>query len=129
MRTGTASPGRRRTAWTALALFVAVWLNMAVQPCLMAAEPLLPASHAAGDCPHCPPADHCDDAGRCGYIDGFDFDARQPAPPAPDPVVLAALVLPALDAPARAVVGASPPLPAEYNRGPPRYLELCRFLN
>ena len=38
---------RRRIASTALALFVAVWLNMAIQPCLMAAEPLLSSSSVA----------------------------------------------------------------------------------
>ena len=32
----------RRGASTVMALFVVVWLNMALQPCLMAAEPLLP---------------------------------------------------------------------------------------
>ena len=39
-------PGRR-----ALGLFVAVWLNLALQPCAMAYE--APGDH---DCPDCPPA-------------------------------------------------------------------------
>jgi hypothetical protein len=70
----------RRGASAVVALFVVVWLNMALQPCLMAAEPLAPSQH---DCPHCPqPADHCDDgAGRCGFIDDFDYDGRSPASP------------------------------------------------
>lgn len=68
----------RRGVTTVVALFVVVWLHMALQPCLMAAEPLLP-EQQQHDCPHCPqPASHCDeDAGRCGYIDGFDYDGRE----------------------------------------------------
>lgn len=129
MSRGQHRTGQRRTAWAATALFLAVWLNMAVQPCLMASEPLLPASHESGDCPHCPPPDHCGDTGRCAFIDGFDFDARQPALPEPDPVGFAARVAPPPAAPAPPPVALRPPDPAALDPGPPRYLELCRLLN
>jgi hypothetical protein len=131
MSTRAANPGRRRIAWTAVALFLAVWLNMAVQPCLMAAEPLLPAQHESGDCPHCPPVDHCGDAGRCGFIDGYNFDARQPALPDPEPVALLALPAPALAlaASAAAPICVRPPDPGGLDPGPPRHLVFCRFLN
>ena len=123
---------RRRIASTALALFFAVWLNMAIQPCLMAAEPLLPASHAQGDCPHCPETDHCGDADetRCAYIDGYAFDAREPATPDVKPAfafVVATLPigLAGSSAPVR-----GPPTPQEcLDPGPPRFLATCRFLN
>ena len=123
---------RRRIASTALALFVAVWLNMAIQPCLMAAEPLLPASHAHDDCPHCPETDHCgdDNDARCTYIEGYAFDAREPATPEAKPAfdfVVATL-------PAGLAGGAAsprgPPTPPEcLDPGPPRFLATCRFLN
>lgn len=73
----------RQCATGVVTLFVAVWLNMALQPCLMAAEPLLPDQHHESGCPHCPPAQdsHCGDVdeARCAYVDGFDFDGRQVA--------------------------------------------------
>lgn len=127
MHTRTANRRQRRTAWAALALFVAVWLNMAVQPCLMAAEPLLPASH--GDCPHCPETTHCDDDARCAFIDTYDFDARETAT-AVDPPQVAVLVT---IQPAAAAVfheAASGCLdPGGLDPGPPIYLKNCRFLN
>ena len=44
---------QRQQTWArrALGLFVAVWLNLALQPCAMALE-----SIQDNDCPHCPPA-------------------------------------------------------------------------
>ena len=73
----------RRCATGAVVLFATVWLNMALQPCLMAAEPLLPEQHHESGCPHCPPAkdSHCGDVdeARCAYVDGFDFDGRSAA--------------------------------------------------
>ena len=44
---------QRQQTWArrALGLFVAVWLNLALQPCAMALE-----SMQDNDCPHCPPA-------------------------------------------------------------------------
>ena len=130
MEVSTAGRRQRRTASAALALFVAVWLNMAIQPCLMAAEPLLPSNHSQGDCPHCPETDHCGDDTRCTYIDSYAFDAREPATPdvKPLPALLAAALpigVPADGDPARA----SPPVPECLDPGPPRYLAHCRFLN
>ena len=44
---------QRQHTWArrALGLFVAVWLNLALQPCAMALEAV-----QDNDCPHCPPA-------------------------------------------------------------------------
>jgi hypothetical protein len=69
--------------------------------------------------------------GRCGFIDGYDFDAREPVLPDPEPVALAALPVPA---PRRVEAAAAPacfrpPDPAGLDPGPPRHLELCRLLN
>ena len=70
----------RRGGTAVVILFTAVWINMALQPCLMAAEPLLPGQHQDAGCPHCPQVQdaHCGDqaADACAYIDGFDFDGR-----------------------------------------------------
>ncbi len=52
------SRGRR-----ALGLFVAVWLNLALQPCAMAYE--APGDH---DCPDCPPAEMHGDHGMHGAM-------------------------------------------------------------
>lgn len=122
---------RRRIASTALALFVAVWLNMAIQPCLMAAEPLLPATGSHGDCPHCPETDHCgDDDARCTFIDGYAFDAREPATPDVKPAfVLVVATLPAGPAGSAAPVRGPPTPPECLDPGPPRFLAHCRFLN
>ena len=57
-RTYRQSPGQR-----ALGLFAAVWLNLALAPCAMAAE----ADH---DCPHCPPAHEHEMAGHHGHDAG-----------------------------------------------------------
>ncbi len=67
----------RPTLSTALALFVVVWLNMALAPCLMAQEI---GAETTVPCPHCPPADdppcHEPAPTRCGYIDDYDHDGR-----------------------------------------------------
>lgn len=70
----------------AFGLFVAVWLNLALQPCAMALQ-----APADTGCPHCPPAethDHgmahagmqqqspCDDAGNCSIDDSVSHDVR-----------------------------------------------------
>lgn len=75
----------RRLGRFVVSAFLVVWLNMALQPCLMAAAPLI--GEAMGDCPHCPePITHCDDtsAGRCTWVDSYDYDGRQ-ASVDPDP--------------------------------------------
>ena len=77
------SPIRRRSrplGRLIISVFLVVWLNMALQPCLMAAAPLT--GHADHDCPHCPePASHCDEGSkaRCTWVDGYDFDGRHSA--------------------------------------------------
>ncbi len=55
----------RQQSWgrRALGLFVAVWLNLAVQPCAMAYEV---EDH---DCPHCPPAATHEHADMHGSMD------------------------------------------------------------
>jgi hypothetical protein len=62
-----------------LALFVTVWLNMALQPCLMAAELAMPDEHSSGDCVHCPQTGDVIDDDNCAYVDGYDFDGRLPS--------------------------------------------------
>jgi hypothetical protein len=67
-------------------LFVAVWLNLALQPCAMALQ-----APAESHCPHCPPAkvhEHgmahaamerstpCDDGGECSVDDSVSHDVR-----------------------------------------------------
>ena len=49
----------------ALGLFVAVWLNLALQPCAMAFT-------ADSDCPNCPPAQTHEHAGLHGDMSGMD---------------------------------------------------------
>ena len=62
-----------------LALFVTVWLNMALQPCLMAAELVMPDEHSSGDCGHCPQTGYVIDDDNCAYVDSYDFDGRLPS--------------------------------------------------
>ncbi len=73
---------RRSLASLAASLFLVVWGGMAVSPCLMAAEPV-----AGADCPHCPDVPPCHDDGdaACTYVDGYDFDGRDPSVGLKDP--------------------------------------------
>ena len=120
----------------AMIMVTAVWLNMAIQPCLMAAEPLLPAQHHESGCPHCPPtqAGHCGDegpAGRCAFIDSLDFDGRQASNAAGTDLQPAAMMLPS-----PAVVPAFTPerrLSMRTDRRPPAadpplFITNCSFL-
>ncbi len=125
----------RRVASGVLALLGAVWLNMAVQPCLMAAEPMLPDQHHESGCPHCPPApdSHCSDEGpaRCAFIDSLDFDGRQ-APGHQGVDLDLAMAGPSLHETGWYTAtesfiprpGSAPPPPT----GPPVFLRNCRFL-
>lgn len=122
---------RRRTVMSTVAMFVVVWANMALQPCLMAAAPMLPAEHEHGDCPHCPEGSHhvSDDGPRCSFIEDFDFDGRSPS--LPDlPVALPApapdWLFTSLDSDR---VLPAPPSGALVRDGPPLYLRHCVFLN
>ena len=76
---------------SALGLFVAVWLNLALAPCAMALQ-ADDDNHGDHDCPHCPPAEMqghhemhagmqpggscADDLSDCGLDDEFSHDAR-----------------------------------------------------
>ncbi len=74
--------------------FLVVWLNMALQPCLMAAEPMT--GHGDHDCPHCPDVvTHCDEesTARCAWVDAYDYDGRQGSA---DPSASGAWLAPAL---------------------------------
>lgn len=98
---------RKRQTWGARTLtsFVAVWLSLVLQPCVMAFEP---AEH--GDCPHCPPQmmhhdDHdmasmdlpCAASGDCDQLDEFNYDGRNPeAKPGKFDAKVLALLPPAL---------------------------------
>lgn len=82
---------RRSLASLAVAAFLAVWVGMAMAPCLMAAERVL-----GIDCPHCPDPPPCHEdagSGRCSYIDGYDFDGRTPAFPKVELQLLALIPL------------------------------------
>ena len=86
-----------------LAVVVALWLNLAVQPCAMAFED-------DGDCPHCPPAQdmqmaghhgHQDDSANpgcetaqsdCGEIEDFSLDGRNHLSKLKDKAELVAIV-------------------------------------
>lgn len=113
-------------------MFVVVWLNMALQPCLMAAGPALPASHEHGDCPHCPQDAHHGqgDGGRCAYIEDFDFDGRAPQLP-DDTVSMAAVTAPDWQLPElRAETApAATRTSALVRDGPRLHLRHCVFLN
>jgi hypothetical protein len=93
-----------------ISAFFVVWLNMALQPCLMAAAPLI--GEADPDCPHCPePVSHCDDASaRCTWVDAYDYDGRQgAADPYGDGVWLSPVLNPAAEP--RVSAKAAPPRP------------------
>ncbi|NND60742.1 MAG: hypothetical protein HKN49_10785 [Gammaproteobacteria bacterium] len=78
---------RRRHSWgkQVLGVFAVVWLNLVLQPCVMALE-----SDNHGDCPHCPPemsqhhAGHdmarmetpCASDGECDPLNEFNYDGR-----------------------------------------------------
>lgn len=116
---------RRSLASLAATLFVAVWASMAVAPCLMAAEAIM-----GGDCPHCPePPPPCHDGGGsgCSWLDGYDFDGRQPSLPRVDMQLLALPVAVTADLPERAVttpVSATPRASPDPG-GPRLHLRNC----
>ena len=70
---------RRPLAAQMLAMLGVVWLNMVLQPCLMAAEMDM---DMTGPCPHCPSTMTEDCAGAtsngCTYVDRIDYDGRGP---------------------------------------------------
>ena len=64
-----------------IGLLGVVWLNMALNPCAMALS-----ETDETDCPHCPPAQHCDEQAieRCNYLDTIDSDGRTHQTRTPD---------------------------------------------
>ncbi len=129
-------------ARTTLGLFVAVWMNMAAQPCLMALESdgsndqaaMTADAHGDEHCPHCPPEEMPDSSGDdlCSFVGAYDYDARTPnsdsklkiQSPGAMAVDWAALVA-APARPARLPRAAEPDDPHHH---PPPFLNFCRFI-
>ena len=143
MYLGSANNRRTLTRSRWLGVLVAVWLNLAVQPCAMALG-------VDRDCPHCPPVDHeamaahhghhaeesstgCDSLlSECGETDDFSIDGRFSSNKAKDKVedlqIVAVPLLAALPGPvAYTTTAADPPRPAAPP--PPLYLLNCVFLD
>ena len=119
---------RRTLASLAASLFLVVWGSMAVAPCLMAAEAV-----AGEDCPHCPDVPPCHESTdtACTYVDGYDFDGRDPSPGFKDPRLTALAVsaepvtLPGSGALVPVVGNPRPPDPS----GPRIHLRNCVLLD
>jgi hypothetical protein len=122
---------------------LALWINLAVQPCAMAMG-------TDGDCPHCPPAAEHDMAmahghhdidveadcatfgSDCGEIDDFGIDSRSAPSKLKDKteVLAVPVALPQHPIPGPAgfsYTAADPPEPAAAP--PPTYLLNCVFLD
>ncbi len=117
----------RRLGRLVVSAFMVVWLNMALQPCLMAAAPMT--GEAMGDCPHCPePITHCDDASasRCTWVDAYDYDGRQ-ASFDPDPAadILLPIAYSAIEPPVSDRQIAPRPPPEPPPPGVPLHLVHC----
>jgi hypothetical protein len=127
--------------------FLAVWINMAAQPCVMALEQDDPMHHGSAQdaaCPHCPETSapacpHCPDAGRpagtgserCTFVDSYDYDGRTPAPgeliKAQLAILLPAAVPLLAQDPAGRLHGFRVPTVRAAHHPPP-YLSHCRFI-
>ena len=133
--------GFAQSRW--LGVLVAVWLNLAVQPCAMALG-------QDDGCPHCPPVDHesmdghrghhaeeadagCDSLlSDCGESDDFSLDGRFFFSKAKDTVddIQADIVAPAaagLSCTGFTTTAADPPAPV--GSSPPLHLLNCVFLD
>lgn len=120
----------RSFAGLAASLFLAVWVSMALAPCLMAAEAII-----GSDCPHCPEPLPCHDPGEvgaCTYVDGYDFDGRAPVAPKVDvelvlapPLELMAVALPVQRRNTASWTARAPPDPV----GPRLHLRHCVLRN
>lgn len=135
-----------------LGVFVVAWLNLAVQPCLMAME-LAPepavasgqlahadhASHSSDhNCDHCPPAssDHANAcasaaAADCGSIPDYNYDSRNGLSKLKD--IPAYVAITELAIAFEFTIPTSSPPPAEcaaphYPIEPPLNIRLCVFL-
>lgn len=135
-----------------LALFVVAWVNLAVQPCLMAMESVPEsvvvsgqsahtehASHSPDhNCDHCPPAssDHakvCASAAAsdCGSIPDYNYDGRNGLSKLED--IPAYVAIAEIAVPVEFTIPTSSPLPANcaapnYPIEPPLNVRFCVFL-
>lgn len=131
----------------ALGLFVAVWLNLALQPCAMAL-----AEQDEPDCPHCPPSqmqahEHgaahgamerdvpcADGAGDCAVVDSINHDGRSGQPnlkaPGADLPIAVTTDVPAI-MPLRPSRSTSSPEPLYHVTGspPPLHVLYCVYLD
>ena len=142
-RISTTRQARSTVTSRALAVVVALWLNLAVQPCAMAFGD----DH---DCPHCPPAQDMQMAGHhghqadeaatdcetsqsdCGEIDDFSLQGRNTlsklkAEPLPVAIVAPASPLIALNPIGFSTTAADPPEPVASTTA--LHLLNCVFLN
>lgn len=126
------SPQKRGTSWArkASGLVLVAWLNLALQPCVMAME-----LDNDQNCPHCPTEVSQDQpqAMDCSYVDSYNYDSRntQPKPndlPQDAPVIVDNFVA--------ACVSEFPPkvwLSAERSAahpgGPPLNILYCVYLD
>ena len=140
------STSRRSAATPAgrvLAVVLALWINLAVQPCAMAMG-------TDGDCPHCPPsamhdmsmahghhdmdveADCATFGSDCGDVDDFGIDSRGAQAKLKDkaevPAVSCALPPDPISGPAGFSTTAADP-PETAAAPPPTYLLNCVFLD
>ena len=117
-----------------LSAFVLVWLNMALQPCVMAMG-----SEPEPDCAHCPPAHSqeappCDVevAPGCDYDSELNFDARTiRLEPNDAPTELpAAITSTALEWPEASGIACPRPRPPTLAdpSGPPLNIRFCVYL-
>ena len=141
--TSTTRQARSTVTSRVLAVVVALWLNLAVQPCAMAFSD----DH---DCPHCPPEQDMQMAGHhghqadkaetdcdssqpdCGDIDDFSLDGRNTLgklKAKPLPVAIVAPVSPtaALSPIGFSTTAADPPDPVASTT--PLHLIYCVFLD
>lgn len=125
---------RRPLVVQTLAMIGVVWLNMVLQPCLMAAEMDVDMSRP---CPHCPApmSDDCDGAASnvCTYFDSVDYDGRSPLAKAAKKVhdTFLALAASPVERPYPASTSATGPPPAAEARPPavPINVLHCVYLN
>ena len=125
---------RRKHAWMRplAAPIVAVWLNMAWQPCVMAMDADMGHEHP---CDHCPPPaiEHCDDVIRhdCSDEDRFNADLRAAKAKSADDTKPAQVALAASHRHRPVVLKAQACLanPATAPPAPPLPILFCSYLN
>lgn len=116
----------RQHAGLAFAVFTAVWLALALQPCAAAMQEMATGHAGHGDCPHCPSAaaPSCmDQATGCDLDDALVKGKDKPPQP---PLVLLAELSP--ERPVRIAGDLAPDSHPVQATGPPLNLRYCRFL-